>query len=69
MELIIFTKEELIRFRTSKPMMGVKSKPPMGGRNFLTGLKIPAEISSIICNKGWLFPGATQLKTTEPITQ
>ena len=47
-ELIICTKEELIRFNTSNPIIGVKSKPPMGGRNFLTGLKMPAEISSMI---------------------
>jgi hypothetical protein len=59
----------LIRNKTSNPIMGVKSKPPMGGRNFLIGAKIPAEISSIICNKGWLVPGATQLRTTDPIRQ
>ena len=61
--------EVLIRLSNSKPIIGVKSKPPIGGRNFLIGLKIPAEISSITCNKGWLFPGAIQLRTTEPMTQ
>ena len=35
-------KEVLIRFSTSNPIMGVKSKPPIGGRNFLIGLKMPA---------------------------
>ena len=45
-------KDELIKFKISSPIIGVKSKPPIGGRNFLIGSKTPAEISSTICNKG-----------------
>ena len=37
-----------IQPKNIKPIMGVKSKPPMGGKNFLMGCKIAPDISSTI---------------------
>ena len=49
--------------------IGEKSKPPADGINLLIGVNNFVEISSISFNKGFGFPGATQLKTTEPIIE
>ena len=52
-----------------KVKIGEKSSPPAEGINFLIGSRSFKEISSIIFNIGCELLGATQLRTTPPITE